>query len=756
MSNKPSKLMVRRAVALLMCVLIVGFGTGIVRLAKLQLIDGEMYRQKAEQQQLGDSSTQALRGTIYDCNMRILAKSATAWRVFLDPSNIAVKNEKLSEDERNAKTKIKQELIVTTLAEILDLEEDTIRRKAEKTSTGYQKLKGEVELEVKNQVSEFIAENNLGDCIGIEPDTKRYYPYNSLASTVIGFTGTDDIGVEGLEFKYNSVLTGIPGRLITAKNGALSKMPIEYTASYESQQGTSLVLTIDETIQSILEKELEKAYESANANAAYGIIMDVKTGAILAMSNQPNYDLNNPYQILNETVQQNIDEIDDEAEKDNAVSLARQAQWRNRTISDTYEPGSVFKIFTLAAALEEGVVNENTTFTCTGGIQVADHYQRCHKRIGHGTQTLQKGLMNSCNPFFITIGQKLGVDAFYKYFEAFGFTETTGIDLSGEAVPKAGQTYHAKEKMGISQLSSSSFGQTFQVSPIQMITAVAAIANGGKLMQPYVVAKELDQDGNVVGETEPTVKRQVISEETSKKVLTMMEAVVSSGTGKNAYVAGYHVAGKTGTSEKIGAGNGKYVSSFSCVAPGNDPRIAILITVDEPVGEINGGQIAAPVAASLVEDVMAYLSVDPEYSEEEQVLVDVAAPSLVGKSVSQAKTLAENSNLKVKVIGNGDSVVKQIPFYGQTMPQSGLVILYTDERDEGTTTVPDFSGMSLKVAKQSANSLGLNIQISGNAYSNSGILAYRQDIEAGTEVKYGTVVKVYFKSYSGVSDSLYG
>lgn len=756
MASKPSKLMLKRASILLLLVLVLGFGTGALRLAKLQLIDGESYRQKAELQQLGDSAIQALRGTIYDSNGRVLAQSATAWKVFIDPSNISVDKKDKSDAEVEAELEVKRELIADGLSGILGVEKEKILEKSRKTSSGYQKIKGEVELTAKNEVSAFISENKLYDCVGIEPDTKRYYPYNSLASTIIGFTGTDDIGIEGLEYKYDSVLTGIPGRVITAKNGTLGSMPIEYTATYEAQQGTSLVLTIDETIQGLLEKELEKARESSRANAAYGLVMDVETGAILAMSNQPDYDLNQPYTILDEDVQAQIDSIEDEDAKNAAVSNARQAQWRNRTISDTYEPGSVFKVITLAAALEEGIADESTSYYCRGGIQVADNYIRCHKHEGHGAQNLQKGLMNSCNPFFITIGQKLGVEKFCEYYEAFGFTQPTGIDLSGEAVPTAGVTYHKQENMGISQLSSCSFGQTFQVSPIQMITAIAAIANDGKLMQPYIVAKQLDEAGNVVKETQPTVKRQVVSESTSEQVLEMMEAVVSSGTGKNAYVAGFHVAGKTGTSQKIGAGNGKYVASFSCVAPADDPEVAILITIDEPVGQINGGQIAAPVAATLIEEVMTYLSIEPEYSEEEQNLIDVAAPALTGRTVADAKEIAEDQNLSVRIIGNGENVIKQIPSFGQTMPRSGVVILYTENQSEGTTKVPDFTGMSLSVARKSANNLGLNIKISGNAFTGSDILAYSQDIEKDTEVKYGTVVTVYFKSYSGVSDSLYG
>ena len=757
MALKPSKTMYKRSLGVLAALIILGFGTGLVRLAKLQLIDGEMYRAKAESQQLGDRSIQALRGTIYDRNMRPLAQSATAWKVFIDPSNIKnEKMEKMSATEAEAALMVRRELVADGLSKILSIDKEEILKKAEKIKSGYQKIKSEVTLEEKQQVSSFIAENKLYDCIGIEPDTTRYYPFKTLASTIIGFTGMDDVGVEGLEHKYDSELTGIPGRIISAKNGAMGSMPIEYTASYEPQQGTSLVLTIDETIQSLLEKELNKVYVSSEGNAAYGLVMDVKTGAILAMSNQPDYDLNDPYTILDAEVLARINKITDPAEKNQAVSFARQAQWRNRTISDTYEPGSVFKVVTLAAGLEEGVVNEKTTYTCVGGIQVADNFIKCHKHSGHGTQTLQQGLMNSCNPFFITVGQRLGTDKFFRYFEAFGFTEPTGIDLSGEATPKAGATYHNRDNFGISQLSSCAFGQTFQVSPIQMITAIAAIANGGKLMRPYVVAKKLDGDGNVIEETQPLVRRQVVSAQTARKVIDMMEAVVSDGTGRNANVAGYHVAGKTGTSQKIGAGNGKYIASFACVAPGDDPEIAILITVDEPVGQVNGGQLAAPVAAALVEGIMNYMGIEPEYSEKESSLIEVPAPSLVNATVTAATATAKEQNLSVKVIGDGDHVVRQVPSYGQLMPHKGVIILYTDSREEETVQVPALTGMRLSTVQKICNESGLNLKIWGNAFTGADILSYSQDIEPDTVVKYGAVVTVSFKSYSGVSDSIYG
>ncbi len=755
MARGVSKLMSKRATRLIIALLVLGFGVGIVQLGEIQLIKGKEYREMAEQRYLGDTLVPALRGTIYDCNMHPLAQSASSWRVFIDPANITVSKKDKTDAQIEADLNEKRELIANGLSDILGVDFETVLEKTKKNNR-YEIVKGKVELATRDSIIKFISDNKLFNCIGVQTDTTRYYPYGSLASTLIGFTGDQDAGREGLEAKYDKVLTGIPGRIISAKSASSGSVPIEYTSINDPQQGTSLVLTIDRTIQSKLETELEKAYVSAQASAAYGIVMDVKTGAILAMSNMPNYDLNDPFTLYSQTANDRVAEIADEEERKAALSAMVREQRKNSVITDSYEPGSVFKLVTLAAALEEGVVSESTTYTCLGGIQIPGHYTRCHKRDGHGTQTLQQGLMNSCNPFFISAGQKLGTTTFYDYFEAFGFTEKTGIDLSGETEPKIGRAYHTRESFKVAQLSSYSFGQTFEITPLQMITAVAAIANGGKLMTPYVVAKQLDEDGNVVAQTQPTMKRQVISESTSKKVLTMMEAVVSAGTGKNAYVPGYHVAGKTGTSQKIKDNEGKYVASFACVAPGDDPEVAILIAIDEPVGQTNGGQIAAPVAALLVEEIMNYKGIEPEYGKDEDNLIDIAAPSLVGKSVDDARDIAKNQGLSVRVIGNGESVIRQIPGYGQTIPQDGLVILYTDGREEETVVVPDFSGMSLSVAQRSANNLGLNIKISGNAFSGSDVLAYNQDVPKDTEVKYGEIITVYFKSYSGLSDSLYG
>ena len=549
--------------------------------------------------------------------------------------------------------------------------------------------------------------------------------------------------------QYDDDLTGVSGRIITAKNAQQGSMSSDYETTYDAKPGESLVLTIDEVIQYYLEQGLEQALVDTGAKYAYGIVMDTDTGAILGMTSKPDFDLNNPRKISNAALSETIAAITDDTQRAQETTNALYAQWRNRTISDTYEPGSVFKTVVVSAALEEGVVDLNTTYTCTGGIQVADNYQRCWKPGGHGHETLTQGLMNSCNPFFITIGQSLGEERFYKYFEAFGFTEKTGIDLPAEAKPVAGKTYHALESMGISELSSSSFGQTFQVSPIQMITAVNTIANGGKLMQPYVVDSKLDSDGNVVYKTTPTVKRQVISEKTASTVADMMEQVVSIGTGKNAYVAGYHVAGKTGTSEKIGI-EGAYIASFAGFAPADNPEISILIAIDEPTGEHGGGAVAAPIAGMLLEKIMTYLNVEPQYEDDELSNISSVAPSLVGKSVGDAKVSA--AKFTVKVVGSGTKVISQTPAAGQQMRTGGVIVVYTEENAaKQTATVPNLCNMSMSQANSAAVNAGYNIRLSGT--TNSGeVLSYKQSVNAGEEAEIGSVITVYFKSNVDVQD----
>ena len=733
----------RRGLIAIAVLLLVGFGADIVKLFYLQVIKGEEYKTKAEAQQLSDTQIAADRGIIYDCNMNVIAESASAWLVYVNPSRI--------------KDDAQRSLIASGLAEILSLKAENIKDKISNDKYSYVKIAGKVEYNEKSKITDFITDNDLYGIVSVDPDTKRYYPYSTFASSVIGFTGDGDSGRAGLELQYDDSLTGVAGRIITAKTARDGSMKSNYETIYDAERGVSHILTIDKNIQYFLEKGLKQALIENDAASAYGIVMEVETGAIKAMATMPDYDLNTPTVITDEETLKELAKITDEEKYAKAYNEKIYTMWRNRAISDTYEPGSVFKIFTASAAIEENAVPENFTYTCNGSIKVADNIIRCHNLAGHGTQTMTQGLMNSCNPFFITVGQKLGTERFFKYFEAFGFTEKTQIDLPGEASPVANVTYYTPDNMGIAELSSCAFGQTFQVSAIQMITAVCCVANDGKLMQPYLLQSMVDEDGNTVYEASPEVKRQVVSKKTSEKVIAMMEQVVADGTGKNAYVPGYRIAGKTGTSEKLGSkrkdGKIQHIASFSGCAPANDPKIAVLIVIDEPQSEYHGGgTIAAPVAGSIIEQTLKYLNVEPTYTDEELAKLNAATPEVSSMTVSAAKAALQSKGFTPRVIGNGETVVSQYPIGGQNISHGGVVILYTEsDGAESEGTVPDLTGLSISAWNDKAVNAGFNIKISG-ASLNSEVVSYRQSVEPGTKCELGTTITVYFKTTTGVQD----
>ena len=750
---RPKKIIMKnlqqRTMRLLAIIIILGFGTTIFGMGYSQLYKGDFFKTKAETQQLSDTAITAQRGIIYDANMSVLAQSASAWKISLNATAFA---------EIPAKA---QEQVYSVLINTLGVTREYLENKASYKQYNSVSIKTKVEKEAKDKLEAFVKgtfidknnnEQSFGSVVMIDEDVKRYYPYSTLASQILGFTGTDNNGLSGLESYYNSTLTGVDGRVISARSNSSVAQDIEYKSVYEAKQGTSLVLTVDETVQRYLENALSSCYETSKANSCTGIVMDVKTGAILAMSTKGDFDPNDPYTINDKRTIESINKITDTKEKEKAEEEAMYSQWRNRAISDTYEPGSVFKLITMAAGLEENVVKYDEKFTCTGSVNVADRIYSCHNTAGHGTQTLTEGLMNSCNPYFITIGQRLGVDTFYKYFEAFGFTEETGIDLPGEASPKAGVTYFKKDTMTKVNLASSSFGQSFQITPIQMITAVNAIANDGKLMQPYIVSKTLDSDGNVILQNQPIEKRQVVSESTSEKIMASMEQVALNGTARNAYVAGYRVGGKTGTSDKLN-NVGQVVASFVGVAPTNDPRITVLIVVDEPEGATGGGAVAAPVAGEVIENTLTYLNVERQYNDSEKALLDVQVPSVTGDSVSEAKSSLEEDKFSVQIVGEGDKVLSQMPASGQYIPQGGVIVLYTEKQKKKLkTVVPDFTGMTITEANYAAVNAGINIKVSGNSLSEESMTAYRQSSLKGSEVESGSTVTVYFRTTSGVSD----
>ena len=751
---KPKKIIMKnlqqRTLGVLAIITVLGFGSSIFGMGYTQLVKGDFFKTKAETQQLSDTAITAQRGVIYDANMSVLAQSASAWKVSLNATSFA----NIPNDAK--------EKVYSTLINVLGVTREYLEDKASYKQYNSVSIKTKIEKEAKDKLESFVKgtfkdkdgnDRSYGSIIMIDEDVKRYYPYSSLASQIIGFTGTDNNGLSGLESYYNTTLTGVDGRVISARSNSSIANDIEYKSVYEAKQGTSLVLTVDETIQRYLENALSNCYETSKANSCTGIVMDVKTGAILAMSSKGDYDLNDPYTIKDKKINEQIEKLSSEKEKDDAYQDAMYAQWRNRAISDTYEPGSVFKVITMAAGLEENAVKYDEKYTCTGSITVADRVYSCHNTAGHGTQTLTEGLMNSCNPYFITIGQRLGVDTFYKYFEAFGFTEKTGIDLPGEAAPKAGVTYFKKDSMTTVNLASSSFGQSFQITPIQMITAVNAIANDGKLMQPYIVSKTLDNQGNVISQTQPIEKRQVISESTSEKIMASMEQVALDGTAKNAYVAGFRVGGKTGTSDKLND-VGQVVASFVGVAPTDDPKITVLIVVDEPADGSGGGAIAAPVAGEVIENTLTYLNVERQYSNSEKALLDVQVPNVTGDDASEATASLENKNFTVNVVGEGNTVLSQMPASGQYIPQGGVIVLYTEEQKKKLqTVVPDFTGMTITEANYAAINAGINIKVSGNSLSDESMTAYRQSALKKSEIEYGSTVTVYFRTTTGVSDN---
>ncbi len=732
LQRKMKKRLQNRATVAFLVTVVIGFGIGVIGLVNVGLIKGSTYKQKAESEQLSDTTVSAKRGTIYDSNMNVLAQSADAYKVYLDPSQIS--------DDTQA------EAIAKGLSELLDTDYEELLKKCQQSKKKYVVVASKIDYETKQKIESFRKENKYTKVIGFEDDVTRYYPYDNFASTVIGFTGDSGNGLSGIEYYYNDVLSGTAGRSISAKNARKGLISSDYQTYYAEQDGYSLKLTLDQTIQYYLDSALSDAVENLQASYGYGIVMNSKTGAIYAMSSQPDYDLNNPYTIASESVKEELDQIEDDDERAQATSNALYAQWRNRTITDTYEPGSVFKCVTAAAGIEEGVVSTEEEFNCTGSYQVEDRTYHCSNRSGHGVEDFTTSLANSCNPIFIQVAQRLGAKTFYKYFEAFGLTESTDVDLPAEAAPAEGVTYYALKNIHSVQLASSSFGQTFQVTPIQMITAINAIANDGNLVQPYIVDSYLDSDGNTVMQAESKVKRQVVSKLTADTVTKMMTAVVTSGTASNAYVAGYNVAGKTGTSEKLASNSSYYIGSFCGFAPADDPEITVLIIIDEPKsGHYTGGTTAAPVAAEVIEKTLQYLNVEPEYTDEEQANQDVSTPNGVGLSVTSATKKMEDAGLTVTVVGSGSKVLNQTPNSGKLIPQKGIVVLYTDSKEETEqVTVPNFVGMTASQAKAAAASAGLNLQISGNTTGSS----YKQSVSQGTKVAKGSVITVSYMETS--------
>ena len=799
MAGSHSSKIWRKTVVITAILLLFGFGVVVGNLVRWQIVRGEELRMDAVDQSLQATALTPTRGTIYDATgTKILAQSASVWTVVLEPNYID------REDGDDVK-------IAAVLSDVLGMNYDEVLEKTQQNSY-FTYLKRKVETDVRDQILARLDEEEIGRGVSMIEDFKRYYPYGTTASTVLGFTGTDGQGLAGVENSYNDELTGTAGRLVSARNALGTNMPFDYDQYVEATNGYDLVLTIDETVQSIVEKHLEAGLVSCGAlEGGTAIVMDVKTGAIIALSTKGDYNPNDPFTIsktaeaklpdkAEKIVQQALEEeqqeinrlqmrvdnasTDEEREKaqkeladyprmtaadveelredalDTAYVAAQNQQWRNKTVSDTYYPGSVFKMFTTAAALESGSAELSTTYTCVGKWKFNEKGVdpiHCWYHAGHGKENLADGLMNSCNPYMIHLGQLMGSETFYNFFKAFGFTERTGIDLPGES----SSLYYTAETLGPTELATETFGQGFVVTPIQVITGICAIANGGYIVQPHVVARVLDSEGNIVRTADTGYKRQAVSTEVAKTISGILAQNAISGGGKNGYVAGYRIAGKTGTSEKIATYNEdksrgmQYVVSYGGFAPADAPQYALLVFYDEPQnGNASGGTQAGPVFASIMEEILPYLGVDPQYTEEEYKQLAAHTPNVMSLTIGEAKKVLTDAGFECRVVdykgdnANDQAVFMQVPSPGADIPKQGTVALYTAEPTEADyVEVPKFVGFSHADCNYLANLADLQLVFTGNS---SAGYAQSQDIPKGEKVKRGSVVRVAFTSTDGI------
>lgn len=721
---------VKKKMLIVLMVFVVGFLYVLGYVVYWQLVCGSELSQLALEQQTRDKTINSKRGAILDRNGNVLAASVAVETLTASPVDVK-KNDNLE--------KISQDI-----ANIIGEEYSDVYNKLNR-NTSYVVVKRKMDKEVGDKIRKYLGDNDISG-FALIADTKRYYPYDNLASHVIGFAGTDNQGLAGIELEYDSYLKGASGRLITASDAAGSAMPFDYEKLIDPEDGLNIVLTIDENIQRIAEKYLEQAVEENQlANGACCIVMEVKTGEILAMATKPDFNLNNPFVITDEKKLEEINEIPEGEERTKKYSEELNKLWRNKAVVDAYEPGSTFKIFTSAMAIEENVITNDELFYCNGYKAVANYNINCWKHGGHGPQNFKRAVQNSCNPAFIEIGARVGASKFYEYMSGLGFREKTGIDLPGEDLG----LMHERSGFNEVELATYSFGQGFTVTPIQMITAVNAIANDGMMIKPHIVKRFVDSDGNVVKEFGKEEIRQIVSESTSKQLRDVLESVVSEGSGSGAYIRGYRVGGKTGTSEKIPRGNDKYVASFIGIAPSDDPEIICLVLLDEPTtGVYFGGIIATPVARSIMEETLSYLEIEPSYTVEELATMETTVPNVVGMTVEEANKALESASLKYALDGSGEVVLDQLPKPGVKVNQNSTVMLYTEEEMKNTTTtVPDLLNMTVNQAATAVSNAKLNINIvgAGSTTSNEAVLSYKQSHEPGTVVEYGTTITVEFK-----------
>ena len=729
--RRANRIIQTRSFVLMILMGVVMFVLLFFRLFDLQITRHEELQGKAVNQQTRRTVVTANRGTIYDAGGNILAISSSAETIILSP--LEIDNAVNDTEDPVSWTK---ESLAAGLAEILGKDASAIRKRMDNVKSQYEVIQLRADEDTAAKVRSYVDENKIAG-VHLVADTKRYYPYGSLAAQVIGFVGDENTGLYGLEAYYEKELEGQSGLVISSKDQAENDMLYTYEQYFAAKNGSDLTLTLDTTIQYYLEKGIESMVDKFSAaNGASGIVMDAKTGGILAMASYPNYDLNDFLTVSDQTLQERIER------EESTVADMQLLQWRNKALNDTYEPGSTFKILTLSAALEEGVVDKTTTVNCGGSVNISGYTIHCSNKNGHGLQTLVQSVGNSCNPAFINYGLRIGNEKFYEYMRSFGLMNTTGIDLGGEAVG----VFAADSSFTQLDLACYAFGQNFTVTPLALIAAQAACVNGGYLHTPYLVERITDSDGNVTYRHDNTPVRQVISEQTSATVRECLEYVVASGTGKNGQVAGYRIGGKTGTADK--GQTGDVVVSFLCFAPADDPQVIMLITMDTPSRAtgtyVSGGNMVAPTASTVMAEILPYLGVEPSYSAEELLGMDTTVPNVIGMSVEEAKAKLKDRALSYKIVGDGETITDQTPAGGAIIPGKSSVILYVgEEKSTDKCVVPHLIGKTPSEANTTATAAGLLIRFSGTTGSeSSSVRVLSQSIDEGTEVEAGTVITV--------------
>ena len=757
-----------RQMIILLCIIAFSVFVGF-HLLKFTVLDGDKWKMLANDQQTGSLTIKASRGTIYDTNGTVLAQSSTVWDVVIDPKAIDEANTDRKESYEKRKKAYDSgegenpgafvelsELIAEKLEDVLGADGDDIRDVCKNINTQYYIVKRKVEKPEVTEITQFLLDNSIpSNCIYTEESSKRYYPGGTLASTVIGFTNYDGEGVYGLEAYYDDYLKGTDGKAFYTMNGMGEGIEYANDSYFSAVDGYSLQLTLDEVMQHYVEKELAECVSQHKViNRATAIIMNCKTGGIIAMATSPAFDLNSPSELVDSYSIEQLNALKasgaSEEELDAAEATYREQQWKNKAVTELYYPGSVFKTITCAAALDQEVINMDSTFSCPGYWEVAGETIHCWSTGGHGTLNLQEAITASCNPAFIQIGEKLGADKFSDYFEAFGFTEPTGIDLPGEAQ----SLYVSRNNMGPVELAVSSFGYTNKITPIQMCAAFSAVVNGGNLVTPHLVDKILDSNGNVVETYETDVKRQVISEETSEQMREILETIVTQNGGHNAYIAGYRIGGKSGTAEKLDEYNAggqekmTYISTFAAAVPMDDPQIVMLVVADTPTGpEYYGSAVTCPVVSAVFSEGLEHLGIYPTYTAEEQAKMDATVPYVVGNLSMYAESVLTAQNFKARFVGSTENearVTAQIPLSGTSIPRGSTVVLYFGDAELETGTVPNVIGMTVDQANEAITNAGFNIKISGGAAGNANAVATEQSMAEGVVTYKGSVVEVTF------------